>query len=436
VLAFMLIVATVTGVLAGMAPAFRATRPNIVGDLKAAKGERSGRKRWSGRDGLVIVQMAVTVVLLVTAGLLVRSLQAATRADVGFAADGLAIVSADTEMLRYAPERSKQYWDNVLRQIQSLPGVQHVALASRVPFSINFNRTNIAVPGRQKSPDEMGPSINSGQVSADYFATIGVDLLRGRTFTEADTPERPAVAVVSETMARAYWPGQDAIGQIVYERTLNSGRSFQIVGIVADHKLTSVSDPRLPVIYFARTQRPTGFNVVVARTTGSDVALVDEVRRVMVGLEPNLLVMESQTMRAQMQAMLFPVRVAAALVAVFSVLAMLLAAVGLYGIVAFTVAERTREIGIRMAIGARPREVLAVVMRQGVILAAIGLTIGFALGAVATRVVANALYGIGAADPVAWGVAAAALVVLTLAAHAVPAYRAMHLDPVRCLRTE
>jgi ABC-type antimicrobial peptide transport system permease subunit len=156
----------------------------------------------------------------------------------------------------------------------------------------------------------------------------------------------------------------------------------------------------------------------------------------MVGLEPNLLVMESQTMRAQMQALLFPVRVAAALVGVFSVLAMLLAAVGLYGIVAFTVAERTREIGIRMAIGARPREVLVVVMRQGVVLAAIGLTIGFALGALATRVVANALYGIGAADPVAWGVAAAALVGLTLAAHAVPAYRAMHLDPVRCLRTE
>jgi predicted permease len=433
VLAFTAAVSLLTGALAGLAPALRATKTNLVNDLKGTTG-RAGGRRWTMRDVLVVGQMAVTIVLLVTAGLLVRSLVLAQNADVGFPTDGLAIVSADTGMLGYSPERGQQLWAEVSRRVAALPGVKDVALASRLPFSLNFNRSNIAVPGRQKSADEMGGSINSALASPTYFATLGIGVVQGRTFSDSDVPGDRMVAIVNETFARTYWPGDSAIGRVVYERTLNSGRSFEIVGVVANHTLQTVGEGPQPAIYFSTTQRPSGYNVLVARTAGDDSALVARVRETMLGLEPDLLLMESQTMRTQMQGMLFPVRVAAALVTAFSALGLALAAVGLYGIIAFAVAERTREIGIRMAVGARPQTVIGLVLKQGLTLAGVGLAFGSALGIVATRVLAGTLYGVTGADPVAWGSAAAVLLGANLAANAVPAWRAVRVDPVRALR--
>jgi predicted permease len=434
VIGFTAAVALLTGVLAGLAPALRATKVNLVDDLKGTVGRASGR-RWTMRDALVVGQMAVTIVLLVTAGLLVRSLMLAQRADVGFPAAGLAAVSGDTGMLRYTPERSQQFWSEASRRIAAVPGVTNVALASRLPFSLNFNRTNIAVPGRQKAADEMGTAINSAIVSPAYFATLGIGVVQGRAFAESDAPGDRLVAIVNDTFARSYWPGDSAVGRIVYERTLGSGRSFEIVGVVANHSLQTVGEAPQPAIYFSTTQRPSGYNVLVARTAGDDGALVSRMRETLVGLEPDLLLMESQTMKAQIQGMLFPVRVAAALVTAFSALGLALAAVGLYGIIAYAVAERTREIGIRMAIGARPGVVVGMVLRQGLALAGAGLLVGSLLGAVATRVIAGTLYGVSGADPVAWGSAAAVLFVAALAANAVPAWRAVRIDPVRALRT-
>jgi macrolide transport system ATP-binding/permease protein len=434
VMAFTAAIALLTGVLAGLAPALRATRASLVRDLKGDAGERLGGRRWTGRDVLVVGQMAVTIVLLVTAGLLVRSLFAAQKADVGFPTDGLAIVSADTGMLRYTPERSQQYWSEVARQVQALPGVQSVALASRLPFSLNFNRSSIAVPGHQKAADEMGKAISSATVSPAYFATLGIGVLHGRAFAESDVPGDRRVAIVSEMFARTYWPDDTAIGRTVYERTLSSGRAFEIVGVVANHTMQTVGEAPQPAIYFSTTQRPSGYNVLVARTASSDGALVGRMRETLLAREPDLLLMESQTMKGQMQGMLFPVRVAAVLVTAFSALGLALAAVGLYGIIAFAVAQRTREIGIRMAIGARPATVVRLVLRQGLGLALMGLVVGSLLGAVATRIVAGALYGVSVADPIAWGAAAAVLLTAAMLANAIPAYRAVRIDPVRALR--
>lgn len=434
VLGFTATVAMLTGVLAGLAPALRATRPNLVWDLKGDASRHGVGRRWTARDVLVVGQMAVTIVLLVTAGLLVRSLVAAQRADVGFPTEGLSIVSADTEMLRYTPERSQQYWAEATRRIAALPGVQGVALASRLPFSLNFSRTNIAVPGRQKAADEMGPATNSAIVSPSYFATLGIGVLEGRTFADSDVPGDRRVAIVTEMFARTYWPGDSAVGRTVFERTLGSGRAFEIVGVVANHTLQTVGETPQPAIYFSTTERPSGYNVVVARTASDDGALVSRMRETLLGLEPDLLVMESATMKGQMQSMLFPVRVAAALVTAFSGLGLALAAVGLYGILAFAVAQRTREIGIRMAIGARPGTVVRLVLRQGLTLAAVGLVVGSFLAALATRVVAGALYGVSGADPIAWGAAAAVLFGAAMLANAVPAYRAVRIDPVKALR--
>jgi ABC-type antimicrobial peptide transport system permease subunit len=233
-----------------------------------------------------------------------------------------------------------------------------------------------------------------------------------------------------------YWPNESAVGRVVYERTLDSGRALEIVGVVATHALQNVGEAPQPAIYFATTQRPSGYNVVFARTEGDDTALLTKMRETLVTLEPQLLLLDNQTMKAQIQAMLFPVRVAAALVSVFSGLGLLLAAVGLYGIIAYAVAQRTREIGIRMAIGARPGAVVRLVLRQGLGLAAAGLVAGSLLGAAATRVVAGALYGVGVGDPIAWGAAAIVLVGAALLAHAIPAYRAVRIDPMGALRSE
>jgi predicted permease len=437
VLAFTSVIAVLTGVVAGLAPAMRTTRRDLVTDLKGSVApERVAGRRWTSRDVLVTGQIAVTVVLLVMSGLLVRSLLAAQRANVGFRTEGLAIVAADTGMLRYTPAQSRQFWAEARQRLQALPGVEHVAFASRLPFSLNFNRTNVAVPGHQQSPDEMGPSVNSAMVSPDYFAALGVSVLHGRTFTDADTTDTPPVIVISDAMARRYWPGESAIGKVVFERTLNSGRSFEIVGVTADHTLQTVGESPQPAIYFATTQRPSGYHVVMVRTSGDEGRLLASMREVLVGLDPNLLLIESQTMRGQVDATLFPARVAATLVTIFSALGLLLAAIGLYGVIAFSVARRTRDIGVRMAVGARPADVMAMVMRQGLALAVAGTLVGFLLAAGATRVLAGALYGIGPADPVAWGLAALVLLGIAALANFLPARRAMRIEPSTALRTE
>jgi macrolide transport system ATP-binding/permease protein len=437
VLGFTALTGILTGILAGVVPALKATRPGLVADLKGERAaERVGGRRWTALDALVVGQVAVAALLLVMSGLLGRSLRAAERADFGFPTGGLAILSADTEMLRYTPEGSRRFWDEARLRLAAIPGVDGVALASRLPFSLNFSWINIAVPDRQKSADEMGASIFSAIVSPDYFRTLGIGVVEGRVFAETDTPESPRVAVISEAMARRFWPGERAVGKVVYERTLDSGRTFEIVGVVADHKQQSVGEPPLPTIYRATTQRPSGFNVIVARTSGDEQALLGRMRETLLALEPGLLFLDNQTMNAQVSATLFPVRAAAVLLTVFSALALLLASIGLYGVIAFAVTRRTREIGIRLAIGAPRRSVLAMVMRQGLILATVGLGAGLVLAAAATRIVAGGLYGTGAYDPVAWTAASVVLLAIAALANFIPARRAMRIDPVDALRTE
>lgn len=437
VLGFSTMIAMVTGVLAALAPAVQASRVNLVEDLKNdGTGRRGARRRWNARDALVVGQVAITALLLVMAGLLMRSLTAAQASNVGFPTGGLAVISADTGMLNYSPDRSRQFWDEAVRRIRSIPGVRGVALASRLPFSINFSRNAIAVPGVQQRSDEGGDSIQSANISAGYFSALGVGVLQGREFGTGDTSDHPRVAIVNESFVRKYWPDGQAIGRVVFERTLDSGRPLEIVGVVADHKLQTVGEEAQAAIYLATTQRPNGYNVVMARTSGDERALIATMRQALVGIEPNLVFMEGQTMRDQVSGTLLPVRAAAWLVTVFGGFALLLSAMGLYGVIAFTVARRTRELGIRIAIGARPGRVLTLVLSQGLVRCGLGLAVGFGLAAVATRVVAGALYGVTAADPVAWGGAAGVLLGVTVLANLLPARRAMRIDPVRALRID
>jgi predicted permease len=435
VLAFTLVATFLAGLLAGLAPAIQAARPNVVADLRGETiGTRAAGRRWTLRDALVSGQMAVTALLLVVAALLTRSLVAAQRTHAGFAVNSVAILSTDTGMLRYSDERSRQFYEQAQDRVRAIAGVESVALATRVPLQLNANRWEIWVPERHAIGGH-GDTIEVTTVSPDYFKTLGVAIVEGRGFTNADRPDTPRVAVINETFARRYWPGESAVGKIIRSRA-SDGPAFEIVGIAADHKVLTLSEPPTPFLHIARGQRPNSYTAIIARTRGDANALLRDMRRELLGLEPNLVFVENQTMEAEVDATLFPMRASAWLVSGVGAIAMLLAGIGLYGVIAYAVARRTREIGIRMALGAQPAEVVRLVLQQGLIVAAAGILVGGLLAAAAARAIAGVLYGVSAADPVAWLAAGVVLLAASALANVVPAWRAASVAPSQALRTE
>jgi predicted permease len=439
VLVFTTFAAVTAGVLAGLVPAFKASKPNVTAEMR---GEMQSvgdlGQRWTIRDILVAGQIAVTAVLLVIAALLTRSLMASERANLGFAVEHLAVLSTDTGMAGYAADRSRQFYDEATARVRAIPGVESVALATRVPLSVNPNRWEIWVPERHDAASQPDV-IDVTRVSKEYFATIGVAILQGRNFTDADRPDTQRVAIVNETMARKYWPGESAIGKAFHTRGAQ-GPVIEIVGVSADHKVTAVGEPPTPFIQMARSQQPNSYSFIIARTRGDAGALLRDMRRTLLALEPNLVFVENQTMEAELATTLFPVRVGATIVAVVGVVAMLLAAIGLYGVIAYSVSRRTREIGIRMALGARPANVLSEMMRHGFAVMGAGVAVGAFLAAGAAlggaHLITGMLYGVGPADPLSWGLAGVVLITVASLANFIPAWRAARVDPSVALRTE
>jgi predicted permease len=435
VLAFTLGTTFCAGLLAGLAPAIQALKPSVTADLRGeAVAPSAGGRRWAMRDGLVAGQMAVTALLLVVAALLTRSLIAAQRTDAGFAVNRLAVLSTDTAMLRYSVERSGQFYDQAITKVMAIPGVESAALATRVPLQVNANRWEIWIPERHQ-PGGHGDTVEVTSVSTGYFRTMGVSILEGRGFTDDDRVDTPRVAVVNETFARRFWPGESAVGKTFRTRG-SDGPVFQIVGVSTDHKVLTLSEPPTPFLHVARVQRPNSYTAIIARTRGDSALLLRDMRREMLALEPNLVFIENQTMEAEVDATLLPMRASAWLVGGVGLVAMLLAAIGLYGVIAYSVARRTREIGIRMALGARPKSVIRLVLRQGLLVAAAGLAGGCLLAAIAARLIAGALYGVSAADPVSWASAAVVLLAASALANLIPAWRAARVTPSEALRTE
>jgi predicted permease len=435
VLLFAGIVSTAAGLIAGLMPALKASQPSIVNDLRGGVTLTSAAgRRWTLRDGLVVGQMAVTIVLLVCAALLTRSFSAAQVADVGFGASGLAIVSIDLASAGYKREQGDQFFRSALERIRRLPGVQQAALSSRLPFSLNFNIEPVWVPGVHQPGDRGTPTHNT-RVSPKYFETIGVRLIEGRLFTEADTPDTPRALVINETMARKYWPGQSAVGKRLRLRD-ETGPQYEVVVVVANHKVQTVGEADKPYMHFAYTQQPSLYQVLVVRGRGDAEALLATVRRELLDMESKLLFLENQTMEAQIAATLYPVRVGATLLVGAGLVAMTLAAIGLYGVIAYSVARRTRELGIRIALGAARTNVLGLIMRQGLTVAGVGLIVGCVLAFGAARALAAVLYGVSALDPIAWGSSAAILLGIATLANVIPARRAMAIEPTLALRAE
>lgn len=435
VLMFTTAVTLLAAIAAGLAPAVKATRPNLLSELKGEAAQtHAGGRRWTLRDGLVVVQIAVTLVLLVTAGLLTRSLYAAQRVKIGFQSAGLAIVSTELNLIGYDDAKAKTFYDRAVERVRAIPGVESVALAERLPFSINYNRNSIFLPDKQTANDK-GLVVDVARVSAEYFLTLGVPIVQGRNFSSADTPTSPNVAIVNEAFARKYWPNENPVGKRIRQRAID-GPQYEVVGVSADYKVSTVGENATPYIHYAVSQRPDAGEEIMARTHGDASAVVAAMRRELLALEPNVLFLDQQTMDAQVAATLLPARAGALAVSAVGIVAMLLAAVGLYGVIAYAVSRRTREIGIRMALGSRPSGVITMILGDGMRLTAVGAGVGAILAVGAAKAVAGALYGVSFVDPLAWSAAILTLAAVALLANIVPALRASRVSPSLALRSE
>lgn len=433
VVAFTTAIAAIAGLLAGVAPALRATRVDLASDMKGEATITKGGRRWTIRDGLVVVQTAVTLVLLVAAGLLTRSILQAQRVDLGFRADGAVALGTELGLIGYTEQQASQLLARAAERIAAIPGVTSVARAVRQPLAINYNRNTVFFPERA-TPDDRGTSISATWVDDKYFATLGVPLLRGRNFTTGETPASARVAIVNDAFVRRYWPGEDGVGKRFRTRTAD-GPEFEVIGVTADYKVETVGEQPTPYIHYALGQRQFTGEVLIARTSADAGALLAAMRREVLALEPNAVFLDNQTMAAQVAANLLPARLAAQTLGLVGVVATLLAAIGLYGVIAYAVGRRTREIGIRIALGATPHDVLRMVMGQGLSIAAAGVGVGLALSWLAARAIASALYGVGAADPTAWLSAVTVMLASAALANYIPARRAARVDPSVALRS-
>ena len=433
VLGFTALVAMATGLLFGLAPALQATRTDLVPSLKDDAAALSGGGRMRLRGLLVVAQVTVCVVLLVGAALLTRGAMRAARVDIGFHPEGLAITTVDLAMHRYSADRGAVFYRDALDRVRAIPGVTSAALVERLPFSPNLHTRNLLVEGKTYPPDARGDLLDVTAVTSGYFRTLGVPVLQGRDFDNRDTEGSPPVVIVNEAMARKYWPGVSAVGRRI--RAHGASAPFEVVGVVRDYKVRTVGESPVPFVHFARAQRYAPSVSILARTTGDAADLARAMRRALLSLEPELVFIENQPMETAIATTLFPVRAGAALGAGFGVLALLLAAIGLYGVTAFWVSRRTREIGIRIALGATPRAVIARVLAQGLMLVLCGLIAGGLLAIAATRSLVGMLYGVSSIDPISYAAATAVLLAVALAANIIPARRAARVDPMIALRT-
>ena len=434
VLLFTLAVSVATGVIFGLAPAIQASRPDLVVELKEKTSAPSGSSRlFSLRNVLVSAQVALSLVALVGAGLFLRSLQNAQRINPGFDAGHLAVMSFDLGAQGYTEERGRQFQQQVLERAAAVPGVQSATVASTVPlFAGGFART-VFLEGQDATDRRAGRLVQISVVGAQYLETVGIPLLRGRSLTVRDQPNTPNAVVVNETMAKRFWPEQDAIGK----RFKFFGQDFfnEVVGIAKDSKYNFIGEEETPFIYQATTQayQPQLSLFVKA---AQPQAVLGAVRGEVQQLDRNLPLTGVFTLNEIFDQALWAPMMAASLLATFAGLSLVLSVIGIYGVMAYAVSQRTRELGIRMALGASRGDVVRLVVMQGLRLTVMGVVLGLAVSLAMTRLVVSLLYSVSPTDIVTFTVVPLLLAGAALAASYLPALRATRIDPVEALRHE
>jgi len=433
VLAFTLGLTVITTVLFGLAPALQASKPDLVAALKdnaAALGQ--GQRKFPLQHALVISQMALSTVALISAGLFVRSLREAYEADPGFDPHRVLLASFDPFLSGHDDNHGREFYRRLIERVRTLPGVQSVTLARRLPLTLSgIAFANVVIDGYTPAKDE-DMHLNYETVGPDYFRTMRIPLVQGRDFDERDNEHARGVVIINETMARRYWTGGDALG-----RRIKLDKSWlQIVGIAKDVKNRTLNEALQPFLYVPFLQDYRSNMILVARTVIEPKTMFHAVRAETAALDPKIPMFDAKTFEEHIGLSLFLQRMAATILSIFGLLALSLAAVGVYGVMAYAVSQRTRELGIRISIGASRSDVLKLILGQGLTLSVVGLIGGLVTALVVTRFSAHLLYGVSSADPVTFTVIALLLLGVAVVSGYFPARRATRIDPVVALRME
>ena len=430
VLALSAAVCLISSLVFGLVPAIQAGKIDLAGALKSEVGSVVGGrgKTWL-RSGLVLVQVSLSFVLLVAMGLLLKSLIGTRNINPGFSTENVLTTGVDLVSAGYSPTRIKEFEDRLTERIQSLPGVDSVACARVAPFSLrSYSSAPIAIEGYETAADEQ-PTVDYSEVGPHYFATMGIPLIHGREFTPADNESAPLAAVVNEPMVAQYWRGENPVGK----RLQVKGRWYQVVGVAELSKYRTLLEPAKPFFYIALRQNAPGQNFFI-RTRLSAPAMAAALARDVHAIDENIAPTEVITMREQVDRSTWTQRAAVSLLGIFGGLALLLAAVGLYGVMSYVVSQSTRELGLRMALGADASNLLGLVMSNGLALTGCGIVLGVAAALGLTRLMGDLLYKVSPRDPVAFSLAFVVMTIAATAACVLPAWRAMRTDPVKALR--
>ena len=435
VLGFTFLLSLMTGILFGLAPALNASKPDLVTMIKEETA-RFGRGvgRFGLRNILVVTQVALSLLLLVGAGLFVRTLQNLRGLDLGFNSRNVLFLSVDLPKQGYTTEQSLEFYRQMIERAGSLPGVRSAAWASVPPVNAGGSRATLAIEGYTPQPDE-DMEFNFLTIGPGYFQTLGFPIVRGREFNEQDKIGSPGGFIINETMARRYFPDEDPVGKRL-SMSGPEGPFLDIVGVVADSKYRSMREAPRPSYYIPVSRLNFMRMVLHVRTDGDPRTLIAAIRNEMRALDKDLPIYNIKTLSDQLDQALAEERLATTLSTLFALLALVLAAIGIYGVMAYSVGRRTREIGIRMALGAQKSDVLSLVLRESLVLVLIGVAIGLGATFYVMRSMESLLYGVSATDPITLVVISLLLVSVALAAAYLPARRAAKIDPMTALRYE
>jgi macrolide transport system ATP-binding/permease protein len=424
-----------TGFLVGIVPALRSSRANLSDVLReGGRGIPGGRQRL--RSGLVVAQVAGSLMLLIVAGLFTRSLQQAKNIEMGFNPRHLLVLCMDPNEIGYRGAQGRQFYHQLLDRVRALPGVQSAALSFTIPMGgYAQSAARLRIDGFSPPPGRPDPVVYFNMVSPGYFSTLENPLLRGRQFTDADNRQPQRVAIINQSMAERYWPDQDPIGR-KFSMKIDADHPIEVVGVARDAKYISISEPPTPYFFVPLAQNYSSFQTLEVRTPVAPAVMIPELRHEIRALAPGLPLWRVQTMLESLDGRAFLIfRFGALLAAAMGILGLFLALVGVYGVASYAVSQRTNEIGIRLALGAPPSQILGMIFRQGFLILGIGLVVGLAGALAAARIVGSYLV-VSPTDPATYVSVSLLLASVTLLACYIPARRAMRVDPMVALRHE
>jgi putative ABC transport system permease protein len=436
VLIFSLVLCVVTGIAFGLVPSLLASHRDVNGTLKeSGRGSNEGRKSRSSRPALVVVEVAIAVVLVTGAGLLMKSFGNLMHVDPGFSPTNVTTFLMTLPKSRYPqPTQQAEFYRRLVESVQTLPGVQSAGVSSFLPLAGALRYVYFCPEGMICQGLGKDPVIAVRQISSDYLQTMRIPLLRGRVFNEQDIAGVKPVVIINQTVAQKYFPAQDAVGK--HLANSRDKIEMEIVGIVGDVKFTGLNTPYIPEMYMPQAQNPAATMTLVVRSTSNAQPLIAAVRQKTAEIDPDLPLSNIASMSEVVSASVAQPRLTTQFTGFFAALAMMLTAVGIYGVLAYSVTQRTHEMGIRMALGASRGEILKMVVGQGMKLVLSGLVLGLVVSLAVTRLLTTLLFGTSARDPLTFVAVTLLLIIVALLAAYIPARRASQVDPIVALRYE